>query len=128
MTATRFRYVPDCVVDVHAFELKRDDGGSIPAVSQALAQTRFAHFAHLVWHLPSGSRFEARLGQVQDYCAHQGVGLIVIRDPGNLASFEILVDPERKPTPAAAVEAFLEERMPRADLDSIEAFVQGAQQ
>ena len=52
----RFKLLPGAQIDVHSFELKTETGATDLAVYEALAQTRFTHFGHLVWHLPKGSR------------------------------------------------------------------------
>ena len=48
----RFKLMPGAQVDVHSFELKTESGCTVQSVHEALAQTRFTHFGHLVWHLP----------------------------------------------------------------------------
>jgi len=48
VTAMRFKLLPGSQVDVHSFELKTEAGGTVQAVHEALAQTRFTHFGHLV--------------------------------------------------------------------------------
>ncbi|MBY0294823.1 MAG: hypothetical protein K2X71_02130 [Methylobacterium sp.] len=111
VSAMRFRLLPGAQVDVHGFELKTESGGSVQAVHEALAQTRFTHFGHLVWHLPEGARAEARLAEVRDQCTDHGIGLIRLRDPGDPEACEILLDPVRKTTPPAVIDGFLESRL-----------------
>ncbi|MGH6793745.1 MAG: hypothetical protein ACREDH_00710, partial [Methylocella sp.] len=81
ISAMRFRFMPGAQVDVHGFELKTETGCSVLGVHEALAQTRFTHFGHLVWHLPEGSKSEARLAEIEDHCGEHGIGLIRMRDP-----------------------------------------------
>ena len=126
VSAARFRLVPDLQLDVHAFELKPVSKGSLQAVAQAVAQTRFAHYGHLVWHLPPNNRFESRIEEIESYCEHQGIGLILIRDPGTPEGFEVRVDPERKLTPAAAIDAFLEQRLNEKEQQQLADFIHGA--
>lgn len=111
ITAMRFKFLPGAQVDVHSFELKTEAGGSVLAVHEALAQTRFTHFGHLVWHLPEGSRSEARLAEIEDHCGEHGIGLIRMRDPSVKEGCEILVDPVRKSTLTMTIEGFLETRL-----------------
>jgi hypothetical protein len=111
VTAMRFKLLPGSQVDVHSFELKTESGGTVQAVHEALAQTRFTHFGHLVWHLPDGSKSEARLAEIESHCDEHGIGLIRMRDPGCADTCEILLDPERKTTSPVAVEGFLETRL-----------------
>lgn len=126
VSAMRFRLLPGSQVDVHSFELKTETGCDVLAVHECLAQTRFTHFGHLVWHLPEGSRAEARLDEIEAHCAAHGVGLIRIRDPDEAGTGEILVDPQRKPTLAATVDGFLEARLTPAGRRKLEAALGGA--
>jgi hypothetical protein len=107
----RFKLLPGAQVDVHSFELKTESGGTVQAVHEALAQTRFTHFGHLVWHLPEGSKAEARLAEIEKQCDEHGIGLIRMRHPSNIEACEILLDPVRKMTLAIVVEGFLESRL-----------------
>jgi hypothetical protein len=111
ISAMRFKFMPGAQVDVHGFELKTEAGGSVLAVHEALAQTRFTHFGHLVWHLPEGSKSEARLAEIEDHCSEHGIGLIRMRDPTTKEGCEILVDPVRKSTLTLTIEGFLETRL-----------------
>ena len=56
VSAMKFNLMPGAQVDVHSFELKTESGATDLAVYEALAQTRFTHFGHLVWHLPENSK------------------------------------------------------------------------
>lgn len=122
VTAMRFRLLPGAQVDVHSFELKTESGGSVLAVHEALAQTRYTHFGHVVWHVPEGSKVEADLAEVEAHCGKHGIGLIRMRDPDDEASYEILVDPERMATRDAALDGFLDDRlMPEHRLSFVDA-------
>jgi hypothetical protein len=125
VSAMRFKFLPGAQVDVHGFELKTETGGSVLAVHEALAQTRFTHFGHLVWHLPEGSRSETRLPEIEDHCGEHGIGLIRIRDPSAKAGCEILIDPIRKSTLPMAIEGFLEARLSAGQKDSLARVVRG---
>lgn len=48
VSAMKFALMPGAQVDVHSFELKTETGATDLAVYEALAQTRFTHFGHLV--------------------------------------------------------------------------------
>jgi len=111
VSAMRFRLMPGAQLDVHSFELKTEAGVTDLAVYEALAQTRFTHFGHLVWHLRDGSKAEAKLTEIEQQCEQHGVGLIRMRDPKRPEAYEILLDPERKPTLPATVDGFLEARL-----------------
>jgi hypothetical protein len=111
VSAMRFTLLRGARVDVHGFELKTEADGSVLAVHEALAQTRFTHFGHLIWHLPEKSKAEARLSEVDDHCKYHGIGFIRIREPLDPAGYEILRDPVRKNTAQAATEGFLDLRL-----------------
>src|SRR5262249_27238540 len=68
ISAMRFKLMPGAQIDVHSFELKTEAGATDLAVYEALAQTRFTHFGHLVWHLPKNSKAEARLADIEKQC------------------------------------------------------------
>jgi hypothetical protein len=126
VTAMRFKLLPGSQIDVHSFELKTEDGGTVQAVHEALAQTRYTHFGHLVWHLPEGCKAEARIAEITKHCAEHGIGLIRMRDPKRLESFEILVDPVRKTTSAMVIEGFLESRLSHEQRTKLARTVTGA--
>ena len=113
VSAMRFKLIPGAQVDLHSFELKTEAGGGVLAIHEALAQTRWTHFGHFVWHLPDGSRGETMLDDIVNHCEEHGIGLIRMREPRRAAEggCEVLVDPRRKPTLAAVVDGFLESRL-----------------
>jgi hypothetical protein len=125
VSAMRFKLLPGAQVDVHSFELKTEKGATVLAVHEALAQTRFTHFGHVVWHLPEKSKEETRLAEVEEQCSEHGIGLIRMRDPRDARSCEILVDPRRKSTMPAIVEGFLEKRLSNGHREKILAVVNG---
>ena len=111
VSVARLMFAPQPQVDVHTFELKAEYGGTVQAVHEALAQTRFSHFGHLVWHLPVGSRLEARLDEIEQQCVRHGVGLILIRDPKVSTACEVRVEPRRQQTSVLDVDGFLASRL-----------------
>ncbi len=111
VTLVTLRFLPERQLDVHTFELKAENGGAVQAVHEALAQTRFSHFGHLVWHLPPSSTAAARLNEIEEQCQRHGVGLILARDPHDPRSFETRVVAARRPTPPVDVDGFLASRL-----------------
>jgi hypothetical protein len=95
-------------IDVHVFELKNEAGGRIQAVHEALAHGRFAHFAHLVWYLPHGSRREAELEQIAAHCRLHGVGLIRMFEDKTI---DAIVDPVRTRAAPLEIDGFVEARL-----------------
>jgi len=126
VSAMRFKLMPGAQLDVHSFELKTEEGATDLAVYEALAQTRFTHFGHVVWHLPERSRAENRLIEITKQCEEHGIGLIRMYEPDDIENYEILADPERKLTPASIVDGFLEARLSEAQRKTIVNALNGA--
>lgn len=103
--------LPTPILDVYSFELKAEAAGNLIAVHEALAQARQTHYGTLVWHLPTGSRYEARLSEVTEGCEQHGIGLILIRDPLDTDSWAMRLQPLRKPTTPAEIDGFLSSRL-----------------
>ena len=125
VSAMKFSLMPGAQLDVHSFELKTESGATDLAVYEALAQTRFTHFGHLVWHLPEKSASEARLAEIEQQCEQHGIGLIRMRDPKGAEPCEILVDPVRKATLPAIVDGFLQERLEKNQQKMISSALHG---
>lgn len=128
VSAMRFKLMPGAQVDLHSFELKTETGGSVLAIHEALAQTRFTHFGHFVWHLPFGSKAEPMLDDIVTHCEEHGIGLIRLKDPKrptDEAGCEVLVDPRRKPTLGSVVDGFLESRLSLAQKEQLMQAVRG---
>jgi hypothetical protein len=127
VSAMRFKIMPRAQIDLHSFELKTESGGSVLAIHEALAQTRFTHFGHFVWHLPERSKNEAMLEDIVTHCEEHGIGLIRLREPRKLDTWEILADPRRKPTLDSVVDGFLESRLNTDQKNALANAVRGAQ-
>ena len=111
VTLMKLRFIPQAHLDVHTFELKTESGGTVQAVHEALAQTRFSHFGHLVWHLPQASDYAVRLSEIEEQCKLHGIGFILIRDPLDFDSFEVRLEPVRRTTTATEIDGFLASRL-----------------
>lgn len=110
VSVSRFSILPGAHVDTHVFELKNEAGGGLRAVHEALAQARFANYAHLVWYMPDGSPREPELDEVTAHCGLHGVGFLRMRrDPQ--PALESLVDARRTPTTPLEIDGFLESRL-----------------
>lgn len=114
--AARLSIAPGCRFDVHAFELKAENGGGVLAVHEALAQTRSAHYGHFVWHLPDGSSHEGKLDATMKQCAEHGIGLVRMVSPTRAAEdgCQVLLHPRLKATPPTSIDSFLLTRLPKA--------------
>ena len=48
-------------LEVFSFELKRAQDSDVDSVFEAVAHTRYAHYAYLAWHQPQNSNIPRRL-------------------------------------------------------------------
>lgn len=108
VSVSKFSVLPGAHVDTHVFELKNEAGAGLKAVHEALAQARFANFAHLVWFLPEGSPREPELEEIVTHCALHGVGFCRMRPP---AILEVLQEAKRTTTTPLEIDGFLESRL-----------------
>jgi hypothetical protein len=110
VSISQYSVLPGVHVDTHVFELKNELGGGLKAVHEALAQARFANFAHFVWHVPDGSLREPELDEVVSHCTLHGVGFLRLRTAPE-PSVEVLADARRTSTTRLEVDGFLESRL-----------------
>jgi hypothetical protein len=123
VSVMKFQLIPGRDLALHSFELKTESGGTVQAVHEALAQTRFTHFGHLIWHLPPGSKAEVKLPEIEKQCETHGIGLILIRDPSDFEKWEIRIDPQRKETSAATIDAFLLSRLSKSQIEHLKSAI-----
>lgn len=122
-TIRRRKYDPVRHLDLIAFELKNLAGSTVVAVHEALAHTRFAHYAYLVC-----PRSELSAGvqlAIQDACTRHGVGLIRFdltagNDDGpQLTNFEFEVEARRKTPEPDQVDSYIDDRLSEANRQSL---------
>lgn len=112
-------------LELFSFELKRSDDSNVDSVFEAVAHTRYAHYAYLAWHQPRNHTIPAtKQADVEANCRAHGIGLIVFSDPDMPSSYEILLAPCRKQPHPADVEAYLEQRLKPVDLVAVKSVVQ----
>lgn len=127
VSVSSFAVLPGAQVDTHVFELKNESGGGIRAVHEALSQSRYANFAHLVWFVPNGSPRELEMESVAEYCALHGVGLIRLRlNSMQDGELEIVVEASRKQTSTLEIDGFLEARLTEASKDALARAIRGS--
>lgn len=85
-TIRKRKYDPYRHLDVIAFELKNLAGTSVVAVHEALAHTRFAHYAYVV--CPRSERNHEVAATIEAACSQHGIGLV---------TFSIAVDASGNP-------------------------------
>jgi hypothetical protein len=109
----KHKFAPSFTVDLHGFEVKREDGCDVTSVFEALAHTRIVHFAHLVWHRPNSGSQPELLRSIEDNCCSFGVGLITFSDPADPNTFRIYDGMARRFAPdLALVDRFIDEAIP----------------
>lgn len=101
----------DADVKLYTFELKNAAGGDVRAVYEAKAQTRGAHFGHLVWYLPQPKSYTTKLGDIEKACQAEGIGLVLFSDTHDLNSWDHRIHPVEQPSTDSAVDAFLRTRL-----------------
>lgn len=109
----RHKFAPVVNVDLHSFEVKRSDHCTEISVFEALAHTRIAHFAHVVWHRPEPTAQVERFRSVESSCRAFGVGLISFSDHTDPASFTVHSVEARRASPdPILVDRFIEAAFP----------------
>jgi hypothetical protein len=99
-------------LELYGFELKTETGFDISSVHQALAQTRYVHYSHVVVHCADDDVWEKRLADVRDQAQKYGIGVIRLKSIEATGPFEIVLLSARfEPTPRL-VDVFLEDRAP----------------
>jgi hypothetical protein len=114
---SRYTYSPIPQLDLFAFELKMPDGCKVYAVHEALAHTALAHFAYLVLYLPDGEadpRIGSGLRQISEQAQIHGIGLVIVTDAMNDASFQIRLRALRREPKPRRIDDFINDRFYRA--------------
>jgi hypothetical protein len=111
-------------LELFSFELKRAGDSDVDSVFEAVAHTRWTHYAYLAWHQPSSMHIPSeKKKDVESNCRAHGIGLIVFADPLLAASYDILLAPIRKSPHPVDVEDYLEKRLKSADLAALKSRV-----
>ena len=107
-------------LELFSFELKRANDSDVESVFEAVAHTRYTHYAYLAWHQPIGNLIPIeKKRDVETNCRTHGIGLIVFSDPLLSASYDILLAPVRKNPHVVDVEDYLERRLKSPDLAAL---------
>ena len=98
-----FPYLPGRYLEVISFEIKPTNTLDITAVYEALAHRRSATRAYVVGHVPNDAQTEmqSELEAVTQEAKKLGIGVIVVDDPVDFDTWEVLLDADRfEPDPA----------------------------
>jgi hypothetical protein len=122
-TIRRRKFDPLRYLDVYSFELKNLIGAHVVAVHEALAHTRFAHFAYLL--CPRSRLRPAETHKIKQACAEHGVGLItfrmVARNPPTITDFVVDLFAVRRSPDPENVEQHLEHRLSEENKRALQA-------
>jgi len=114
----RQTYATARAIDLYGFELKRARRGNVIAVHEAVAHTRYVHYAYLVVHQPAGTDpADASHGEAE--CRRLGIGLIRFDQPGELDGWQRDIDPLRQPPDADEVDAYIDRMFTASERDSL---------
>lgn len=112
-------------LELFSFELKRAGDSDVDSVFEAVAHTRWTHYAYLAWHQPSGAHSPPeKRKDVESSCRAHGIGLIIFSDPLLPASYDILLAPTRKAPHPVDVEEYLEKRLKKEDLVALKTSIE----
>ena len=107
-------------LELFSFELKRQNDSDVDSVFEAVAHTRYAHYAYLAWHQPDkGNVAKDKQQDVEANCRTHGIGLIVFADPLLPASYEVLLAPIRKTPHPYDVDGYLSLRLKKPALAAL---------
>lgn len=113
-TIRRRKYDPVRHLDLIAFELKNLAGSTVVAVHEALAHTRFAHYAFLV--CPTSVLNVGVQAAIRDSCAQHGIGLLTFDlsvgkgERPMLRNFRIEVEARRQSPEPELVDNYIDDR------------------
>ena len=107
-------------LELFSFELKRQNDSDVDSVFEAVAHTRYAHYAYLAWHQPSLDIVaKEKQRDVESNCRTHGIGLILFSEPLLPATYLVLLAPARKTPHPYDVEEYLERRLKEPDLEAV---------
>ncbi len=121
-----WRFDPQRTLEVFSFEVKNRAGASIPAVYEAVAHGRFAHYPYLV--CPRSRLNDATNEAMVTACVREGIGLVFfdIVVPGDggfvIECLEVVQEAERRAPDPVLVQRHLESRLSRENCMSLEAY------
>ncbi len=128
-TIRQRKYDPLRHLDVLAFELKNLAGASLLSVHEALAHSRFAHYAYLI--CPRSLVHPEYLGDIQQNCVAHGVGLISFsmgigeHQAPRVSDVRIEVSAARKAPDPDLVDRYIEDRMTPENAARLQRIAQG---
>lgn len=103
--ATKYDYLPNTIVEVTSFEVKRyADVKDLASVYEAAAHSRYAHNTYLVVEIPNNEKFD---DSMQKECIRLGVGLITVSKTQDKHYFAEMLEPRRQEPAPQDLDRFL---------------------
>ena len=124
VSISRHRYAANVGVAVHTFEVKTSDGGEdVKSVFQALAYSRFANTAYLVWNRQHCICNDQIYPVVLESCERFGVGLITIHDLNDIRTFNVRAVADHREISLNAIDDFIETRLNDSEKYTITRYI-----
>ncbi len=108
-----FEYVPGKFLEVTTFEVKPCDQIEITAVYEALAHRRSATHSYVLLHVPTDDQaLLDAVADVRSVARSHGIGVVVVGDPGDYSTWDILESAERVQPDPSQLDQFIGQQLP----------------
>jgi hypothetical protein len=101
-------------LELFGFEIKKDGVADLSSVFEAVAHTRFVHYAYLICQVIAGATPSKVANEIEKNCLEHGIGLIVFRDAYLSSSYSTILAPQRHSPHPFDVEEYIAQRLPEA--------------
>ena len=115
----RRKFDPTIHLDLYGFEVKPAKRGDVSWVHEALAHTRYVHFAYLVWNWSAHELYGESYEAIEDSCKAYGIGLIIAHDPGNPQKYLLQLQAARMNPSLDIVDQFIEAKFSQQKKDRL---------
>lgn len=115
-------------LELFGFEIKRDMQADISSVFEAVAHTRFVHYAYVAWQVLPGSLNYKIAKDIETSCQHHGIGLITFSDALVASSYAVRTTPVRQNPHPWDVDEYLAKRLSQADREILLSKIQTAEE
>ncbi|WP_088343984.1 MULTISPECIES: hypothetical protein [Rhodomicrobium] len=124
----KFSYPRRIAIELFGFEIKRDMQADISSAFEAVAHTRFVHYAYVVWQVLPGSENYKIAKDIETSCQHHGIGLITFSDALSASSYAVRATPVRQHPHPWDVDEYLTKRLARPDQENLMNKIQSLQE
>ena len=106
-----YTFIPGKILEVTTFEVKPASDYGVESVFETAAHSLFAHKSYLIIHLPGGLPDSEEFERIKKQCQVFGIGLIAFENPKDWATFEIIIESDRKQPDPADVNLFITQQI-----------------